>query len=147
MTIEEARAKYGCKETGYVSCAACPVGQACDMQVATGYYDCWRYIAKVMTEREAESAKQETESAVDHPSHYAGEKYECIEVMLEVFGVEFTKAFCLGNAFKYLWRCGKKHKTPDEDIDKAVWYLEKYRSLEGGEKEDGRQDDTGTEGA
>lgn len=89
----------------------------------------------------------ETESAIEHPSHYRGEKYECIEVMLEVFGVEFTKAFCLGNAFKYLWRCGKKHRTPYEDIAKAMWYLEKYRSLEGGAEKDGRQDDTGTEGA
>lgn len=126
MTIDEARAKYGSKETGYVSCAACPVGQACDAQIATGYYDCWRYIAKVMTEREAENKKRETASAVSHPPHYAGGKYECIEVMREVFGEDATKHFCLLNAFKYLWRCGKKHDSPDEDINKAIWYLNKY---------------------
>lgn len=156
MTIKEAMVKYGngAKE-GYVSCARCPViASQCPLlrgeipgKYPTGYDDCWECIAKVMTEREAENTKRETESAVDHPSHYAGEKYECIEVMREVFGEEATKNFCLLNAFKYLWRCGKKHQTPDEDIAKAVWYLEKYRSLEGGEKEDGRQDDTGTEGA
>lgn len=68
----------------------------------------------------------ETESAVSHPPHYAGGKYECIEVMREVFGEEATKNFCLLNAFKYLWRCGKKHESPDEDINKAIWYLNKY---------------------
>jgi hypothetical protein len=167
MTREEARLKYGYHSPGdwhdgYVNCMRCPVVESQCLLIhggipgkhPTGYDDCWEYIAKVMTEQETESAKQETESAkqettnaVDHPSHYAGEKYECIEVMREVFGDEATKNFCLLNAFKYLWRCGKKHQTPDEDIAKAVWYLEKYRSLEGGEKEDGRQDDTGTEGA
>jgi hypothetical protein len=69
---------------------------------------------------------EETASAIDHPSHYAGEKYECIEVMREVFGEEATKHFCICNAFKYLWRCGKKHESPDEDIKKAIWYLNKY---------------------
>ena len=63
---------------------------------------------------------------VNSPSHYKGEKYECIEVMREVFGEEATKNFCLLNAFKYLWRCGKKHESPDEDINKAIWYLNKY---------------------
>lgn len=94
-----------------------------------------------------EETPEETASTIDHPSHYSGEKYECIEVMLEVFGEEATKHFCLLNAFKYLWRCGKKHESPYEDIAKAIWYLEKYRSLEEGAKENGRQDDTGTEGA
>lgn len=147
MTIEEARIKYGIGTKSYVSCTRCPVEQPCQVCHPTGYYDCWEHIANLMTELEAENTEREAKSAVDHPSHYAGEKYECIEVMREVFGDEATKHFCLLNAFKYLWRCGKKHKTPDEDIAKAVWYLEKYRSLEGGEKEDGRQDDTGTEGA
>lgn len=69
---------------------------------------------------------RESASAIDHPSHYSGAKYECIEVMRDVFGEETTKNFCLLNAFKYLWRCGKKHESPDEDINKAIWYLNKY---------------------
>lgn len=69
---------------------------------------------------------EETASAVSHPPHYTGGKYECIEVMREVFGEEATKNFCLLNAFKYLWRCGKKHESPEEDINKAIWYLKKY---------------------
>ena len=75
----------------------------------------------------------ETTSEVDHPSHYKGEKYECIEVMIEIFGVEFVRDWCLGNAFKYLWRCQKKHDNAVTDIKKAKFYLEKYIELEEGE--------------
>lgn len=66
---------------------------------------------------------------VNHPNHYKGNKYECIDVMVEIFGVEYTKSFCLLNAFKYLWRCNQKHDKPDEDIRKAIWYLVKYLEL------------------
>ena len=72
-------------------------------------------------------------SEVDHPSHYKGEKYECIEVMIEIYGVEFVRDWCLGNAFKYLWRCQKKHDNAVTDIKKAKFYLEKYIELEEGE--------------
>ena len=41
---------------------------------------------------------------VTHPAHYCTGKYECIEVMTEVFGVEAVQAFCRLNAFKYLFR-------------------------------------------
>ena len=68
--------------------------------------------------------------AVNHPDHYQG-KVECIDMMVELFGVEYTKGFCLCNAFKYLWRCKQKHKTPAEDVKKADWYLKKYLELEG----------------
>lgn len=67
---------------------------------------------------------------VNHPAHYAG-KYECIDVMVDVFGPEYVQAFCLCNAFKYFWRCKKKHETPEEDVEKAVWYLQKYLELGG----------------
>ena len=39
-------------------------------------------------------------SNVDHPAHYRQGKYECIEVMVETFGIEATKNFCLLNVFK-----------------------------------------------
>lgn len=39
--------------------------------------------------------------------------------------------FCLGNALKYVWRCGHKHdgtlegarRKAAEDAEKAIWYL------------------------
>ena len=41
---------------------------------------------------------------INHPDRYAGGKYECIDIMLDVFGKEAVKHFCLLNAFKYIWR-------------------------------------------
>lgn len=78
---------------------------------------------------EPEREEAETEE-VDHPTHYAG-KYECIDVMLDTMGPEDVKGFCLCNAFKYLLRCKKKHETPEGDVEKAVWYLQKYLELGG----------------
>ena len=62
---------------------------------------------------------------VNHPQHYTG-SIECIDAMLQQFGKEQVKSFCLLNAFKYLFRCNKKHNTPIEDVKKAIWYLNKY---------------------
>lgn len=58
-------------------------------------------------------------SNVNHTSHYnqhpAG--IECIDVV-----EEFN--FNLGNAIKYIWRAGlKSGKTYVEDLQKAVWYI------------------------
>lgn len=64
---------------------------------------------------------------VNHPNHYATGKYECIDVMLEIFGVEAVKTFCLLNAFKYNYRSGRKNGL--EDIQKAKWYIDKYIEL------------------
>ena len=66
---------------------------------------------------------------INHPDRYAGGKFECIDVMLDVFGADAVKHFCILNAFKYLWRSEKKNGV--EDIKKAVWYLNKYIELGG----------------
>lgn len=58
--------------------------------------------------------------AVNHPAHYNAHPagVECIDV------IEWMPANC-ANAFKYLWRCDLKHPAPDEDLRKAIWYLER----------------------
>ena len=90
----------------------------------TRQFDTCKSFFESATEEDAEQKE------VDHPAHYAG-KYECIDVMLDTMGPEDVKGFCLCNAFKYLWRCKKKHETPEEDVKKAVWYLQKYLELGG----------------
>lgn len=65
---------------------------------------------------------------VNHPSHYQGSKYECIGVMLDVFGKEKVSAFCELNAFKYQWRANSKG-TDIQDKQKAIWYNQKYIEL------------------
>jgi len=66
----------------------------------------------------------ETSDNVDHPKHYNSGKYECIEVMRDVFGDDKVLTFCKLNAFKYLWRTDNKNGL--EDIKKAKWYIEEY---------------------
>ena len=64
---------------------------------------------------------------VSRPKHYANTSIECIDAMIETQGVEAVKAFCVCNAFKYLWR--HNSKNGDEDIKKANWYLNKAVEL------------------
>ena len=57
---------------------------------------------------------------VDHPQHYNTGKYEAIDV-IEDWDLEFH----CGNAVKYISR--HKHKgNPKQDIEKAIWYLQRY---------------------
>lgn len=58
-----------------------------------------------------------------HPDHYKAGDYECYKVMQEVYGSVAFRAFCLLNAFKYLWRQGKKGPA-NEDVQKAKKYME-----------------------
>lgn len=65
---------------------------------------------------------------VNHPFHYNAGTYQCIDVMLDVFGKDKTAAFCELNAFKYLWRANNKG-TDIQDKKKAEWYINKYIEL------------------
>lgn len=73
-----------------------------------------------------------TPNMVNHPSHYKGNKFECIDVMLDTFSKEEVEAFCKLNAFKYLYRANKKNGI--EDMKKAEWYIKKYNELTKEEK-------------
>lgn len=64
---------------------------------------------------------------VRHPAHYETGKFECIKVMEEALGSEAVKGFCLCNAFKYIYRHNRKNG--DEDIEKAIWYLNHYMEI------------------
>lgn len=74
---------------------------------------------------------------VNHPKHYEG-NIECIDAMQEVLGKRGTISFCIGNAFKYIWRCKKKHPTPIEDLKKCRWYVDKALELLESEDTDDR---------
>lgn len=67
---------------------------------------------------------------VNHPNHYnmVGRK-ECIDEIVDVFGVEYAQVFCLTNAYKYLYRAGNKDgNTAFQDMKKCRWYLEWAKS-------------------
>lgn len=56
---------------------------------------------------------------VSHPAHYQAGGMEAIDV-IEAFGL----GFCLGNAVKYILRCGKKDE-PIQELKKAEWYVKR----------------------
>ena len=68
---------------------------------------------------------------VTYPSHYTQGKVQCIEAMESAFGKEAVAIWAKLNAFKYIWRA--EHKNGMEDIDKAIWYLNKFKELTCGE--------------
>ncbi len=57
--------------------------------------------------------------------HYNG--WDCFDKMVELYGIDEVRIFCKLNAFKYLYRC--KHKAGDDDLSKALMYLQKYFEL------------------
>lgn len=130
MTIEEKRKwlEDFCKSKE--GCLGCPLSNDYDL--------CDFDAFSIISDDEVERAYNLTlgdapyKEEVNHPDRYAGGKFECIDVMLDVFGADAVKHFCILNAFKYLWRSEKKNGV--EDIRKAVWYLNKYIEL-GGEEE------------
>jgi hypothetical protein len=68
--------------------------------------------------------------AVNHPSHYTDGGIETIDF------IEAKKLpYHLGNAIKYVSRAGKKDQNKTiEDLQKAVWYIERYIKVLEGEK-------------
>ena len=68
--------------------------------------------------------------AVNHPSHYTDGGIETIDF------IEAKKLpYHLGNAIKYISRAGKKGENKTiEDLQKAVWYVERYIKLLEGKK-------------
>lgn len=67
-----------------------------------------------------EQNKRNTDS-VNHPQHYQSNGMEVIDVI-----EAFSLGFHLGNATKYILRAGRKTKNANEDIKKAIWYLNRY---------------------
>lgn len=58
---------------------------------------------------------------VNHPDHYQGNSLEVIDII-----EDFNLGFNLGNAVKYILRSGKKVKSDYiEDLEKAIWYLQR----------------------
>lgn len=74
-----------------------------------------------------ESDKVENDN-VNHPSHYCQDgSMECIDEMVEVFGVRAVMSFCLCNVWKYRKRA--MFKNGKEDLEKSDWYMKKYTEL------------------
>ena len=67
-----------------------------------------------------------------NPPHYTRGGIETID-FIEAKGLGFH----LGNAVKYISRCGHKTKDPRKDLEKAMWYIERYLETQCEEKQGG----------
>ena len=121
-----------CKDGGCDKCEIEALCNSCSGEFIDHAEECRAAfeIIKALANTPDEAANPAHDS-VNHPSHYETGKFECIEVMREALGEDVVKGFCLGNAFKYLYRCMSKHQSPLEDVRKAIWYLDKFVDLEG----------------
>lgn len=77
-------------------------------------------MAKKVTKKKKSLKK---ESKINHPKHYNHGKIEAIDV-IEDWGLGFHE----GNALKYICRCGHKSEDSKEDLEKAIWYLQRRLS-------------------
>ena len=66
---------------------------------------------------------------VNHPSHYnLPDRKECIDEMIDIYGLKDVAKWCEITAYKYKYRAGHKGSVV-EDMSKAAWYTVKAREL------------------
>jgi len=66
---------------------------------------------------------------VNHPAHYTAGKVECIDAIESATqGLCGVTAVCAGQVIKYIWRYSRKG-TPEKDLAKADFYLQKLRGI------------------
>ena len=126
MTIDEKRELLENYCNCHYDCVYCPLKDELDID-CNNFFECPDDVIEKALNLVYGGEKEE----INHPDRYAGSKYECIDVMQDVFGADAVKHFCILNAFKYIWRSEKKNGV--EDIKKAVWYLNRYIRLGGDE--------------
>lgn len=103
--------------------------------VTLGCYNCGKPLGETAVgSREVKGAfcsnkcakeSEPTQDAVNHPNHYTQGKFETIEIIEEIAQgySDGYVAYCVGNAIKYLSRAPHKHVTAEEDLRKAVAYI------------------------
>lgn len=66
---------------------------------------------------------------VNHPSHYnLPNRKECIDEMIDIYGLKDVAKWCEITAYKYEYRAGHKGSVV-EDMSKAEWYMDKAHEL------------------
>jgi len=124
------------------SCGGCPIWiegiaapQECsffslDEEVINKMYDC---VFGNETQPEPEPVTESNDLNENNepndvrPSHYNHNGVELIQSMIDMFGKWAVADFCKLNAIKYIYR--DMEKGGATDIDKAIWYLNKYKDL------------------
>jgi hypothetical protein len=78
----------------------------------------------IVAKTEYAPAIKQVHDPVNHPSHYASGKIECIDAIEEaVKDLNGFEGALTANVLKYIWRWKKKNGK--QDLEKARWYLSK----------------------
>lgn len=77
----------------------------------------------------AEYKEKAEKEMVNHPSHYNLYPKETIDMMVDIFGKDAVRQWCVMTAFKYRMRMGLKDDI-EQDFNKEQWYLNKAKELE-----------------
>lgn len=89
---------------------------------------------KLLEEQGIKKARSDYEY-INHPLHYLNDGRECIDEMIDIFGIEAVADWCDITAYKYQFRKGKKpNAAAEEDEKKAEWYLKKAKELRANDK-------------
>ena len=119
MTVDEMRKKIEDFCNGYHNCIGCPLyNNDCD------YYDCYSSeLDDSIIKRNYNIIKNNITNSVSDsikPSYYNDSKITPFDVI-----DDWNLDFYLGNAIKYIKRCGKKcNNTKLQDLRKAKEYIE-----------------------
>lgn len=66
---------------------------------------------------------------VNRPSHYnLPNRKECIDEMIDIYGLKDVAKWCEITAYKYKYRAGHKDSLT-QDVQKAIWYTIKAHEL------------------
>ena len=93
----------------------------CTTEAARAYNKKKRSKLKRSEAQKRRYAKAAKADPVNSPRHYKTGGIECIDAMIQVFGIDAVRTYARINAFKYQWRHRYKGK-PEEDLAKAAWY-------------------------
>ena len=94
-----------------------------DLRARIRSLDGLRQLAQRTSQVSLVEKEQLDESPIDHPSYYRKDTGHEVIDLIE----EWNLGFHLGNALKYLARAGLKDpSTARKDLEKAIWYIERY---------------------
>lgn len=74
------------------------------------------------------SDESSSQDMVNQPPHYMQHAMECIDEMVEVFGVDAVISYCLCNVWKYRYRAPYKSNQEEDDM-KSDWYMRAVHDL------------------
>jgi len=94
-----------------------------------------KYLSGVKKQAQEQSDHKQTMDMVNHPPHYNKTNRECIDIIEDSLTKEEFMGYLKGTIIKYTYRY--PDKNGQEDLEKAVWFINKLRDQEG-------SDETGT---